>query len=239
MKNKIALNFDYTLAHKNWGLIDEDEPFELFYEGHITKLFSPTYPKSIGMFELMVYEIGKAKKLNQFDPMIEMMHDLSREFTSRFTNLSKLFNDVDLDFKGKDKIIFLKNVIIHPDYRGQNILDELIKSIYITHYSKNSLFLLNSFPLQVIEDEFVYYNTEFFIDILDGNNNNRNVTVGEYFKLNDLPQEYDEIIDYKLFGRMQNLNFTKFGDTSYFYLKDEKDVLKLFKKGDLTTIFKK
>lgn len=239
MKNKIALNFEYSLSHKNWGLVDEDEPFELFYEGHITKLFSPTYPKSVGMFELMIYELDKAKKQDQLDPMIEMMHDLSRDFNSRFTNFNKLIDDIDLEFKEKDKIIFLKNVIIHPDYRGQKIMDELIKSIYITHYSKNSLFLLNSFPLQVIHDELINYTNEYYIDILDGNNNSNNVTVGKYFKLNELPTEYDEIIDYKLFGRMQKLNFTKFGDTSYFYLKDEKDLLKLFKKGDLTTIFKK
>ncbi len=237
-KDKIALNFEYSLSHKNWGLVDEDEPFELFYEGHITKLFEPTYPKSIGMFELMIYEFDKARQLDQFEPMLEMMNDLSKDIKSRFTNISKLINDIDLDFKDKDKIIFLKNVIIHPDYRGQNVLDELIKSIYITHYSKNSLFLLNSFPLQVIEDELSYYNNNYFIDVLD-DNNSKNVTVGEYFKLNNLPKEYDEIIDYKLFGRMQKLNFAKFENTSYFYLKEEKDILKLFKKQGLTTIFKK
>ncbi len=225
---KDKLSFEYNLIHKNWGFVDEDVPFELFYEGQINILYSPDYPKTIGVFELMVYELDKAKKFNQFDNMIEMMNDLSNEHNSRFNNLSKVIDDYDLDVKGKEKVIFLKNVIIHPDYRGKKVLDELIKSIYITHYNKNSLFLLNSFPIQVITDELDFYCNDYSINILDGHNNNHKVMIGDYFKLKDLPMEYDEEIDYKLFARMQKLNFTKFEDTSYFYLKNEEEMLKLF-----------
>jgi hypothetical protein len=121
MKNpyKGHLSFEYNLNHKNWGFIDDDEPFEHFYEGNITTLFSPDYPKTIGVFELVVYELDKAKRFNQLDTLIETISDLSNDHTSRFTNINKVINDHYLDFKSADKVIYLKNVIIHPDYRGK------------------------------------------------------------------------------------------------------------------------
>lgn len=232
MKNtfKGKLSFEYNLNHKNWGFIDDDEPFEQFYEGNITALFSPDYPKTIGVFELVVYELDKAKRFNQFNTLIETISDLSNDYTSRFTNINKVINDHYLDFKGSEKVIYLKNVIIHPDYRGSNVLDELIKSIYITHYNKNSLYLVNSFPIQVVKEELEYYFDDFYMDIIDGHSGHTtNVKVGDYFKLKDLPQDYDEMIDYKLFARMQKLNFKKFDNTHYFYLEKEEDIMKLFK----------
>lgn len=226
------LSFEYAINHKNWGFIDSDEPFELFYEGQITTLFSPDYPKTIGMFELMIYEFDKAKKFNQFDSMIEMISELSHEHNSRFTNFNKLINNHYLEFKDADRVIFLKNVIIHPDNRGKDVLDELIKNIYLTHYTKNSLFLLNSFPAQHIEDELEYFYDDYTIEIVDGHNNKSKVLIGDYFKLKELPKIYDEEIDYKLFARMQKLNFKKFEDTHYFYLDNDVDILPLFKRNE-------
>lgn len=225
---KDLLNFNYELSHFVSGLVDPDEAHEMFYEGFIKQLKSPTHPKTIGMFELLVYDIKKAKEFNQFDHMISILRDLSIETHSRFSKIHKLIDDYDLDFKNKERILYLKNVIIHPDCRKQGIFKELIKSIYLTHYTNDCLFIVNSSPLQNIRDEFDFHMMEYVIDVKNGDGSTSQLTTGNYFNLHELP-EADEGYDYKLYAKMQSLNLTQFESTNFFYVDSEKDISKLFK----------
>lgn len=229
MNLKENLDFNYDINHKVYGVVDADEAHELFYEGTISKLFQPSFPKTIGMFELMIYDLEKAKEFNQFDKIIEIIADLSCEYDSRFTNLDKLVNDHDLDFQNKDRIIFLKNCVIHPDWRGKGVLDELLKSIYLTHYTRNSMLIVNTSPIQNMRDELEFFMTDYSIDVNDGLGNNSNIMLGKYFELDKLPEE-DEGHDYKLYARMLKLNLKQFEDTNFFYQNSKKEYLKLFNK---------
>ena len=114
------LNFNYELSHFVNGLVDLDEAHQMFYEGFVIQLKSPTYPKTIGMFELLVYDFEKAKKFNEFDNMIEIFRELSIEGHSRFSKIHKLIDDYDLGFMDKERILFIKNVIIHPEHRKKS-----------------------------------------------------------------------------------------------------------------------
>lgn len=230
MVNLKRLNFSYKISHFVHGLVDPDEAYEQFYEGTISQVKLPKHPKTIGMFELYVYDIRKAKMFDEYDNMLEIIKDLSLEGDSRFSNIHKIVDDYDIDFENKERILFLKNVIIHPDARKQGVLKELIKSIYQTHYITNTLFLVNSSPLQNIRDEFDFNMTEYFIKIKNGDGSVSNVTTGKYFNLHELPEE-NEGYNYKLYAKMLSLNLTQYEDTNFFYYNNEKDILKLFKKN--------
>lgn len=222
------LSFEYDLHHKVYGTAIPLETYEQFYEGFISKVFEPTYPATIGIFELMVYDLDKAKNFGHLVELMEIIDDSANELDDRFMNINKLMNNYDLDIKSKDKILFLKNVIIEPKWRGKGILVELIKSIYITQFTKNSILIVNSSPLQNIREELDFYKNECVIDAHDGYGKVNEVSISELFKLDKLP-DVDEGHDYKLYAKMLKLNFKQFEDTDFFYIDNEDDFLKIFK----------
>jgi hypothetical protein len=230
------LDFNYDINHKVHGLLDEEEAFEMFHEGFITKLFEPDHPKTIGVFEIMVYDLHKAKKLGKFANIMKMMGELSEDYGSRFTRINELIEDYDLNFKEKDRIVFLKNCIILPEYRGKGILDELIKSIYITHFTRNTLFICNTIPIQDLEEELDFHMHDYEIDIVN-DGNDISVMSGNYFKLNKLP-ESDEINEYKLYAKMLKLNLKQFKDSHFFYQDNDEGFLKIFKNEKTSNIKK-
>lgn len=221
------VDFTYNLNHKLNGITFKEEKNEIEYEGYINKMFEPTYPKTIGYFELVIYNLNKSKKFNESDGLLELIEELSDGFSSRYLNINKLVNDYDLDFKNKDRIIFLKNCVIHPDWRDKGLYKELIKSIYLTQFIDNSLFIVNSSPIQN-DDDFNIYFKEFPIDITDGKGNIIPTSLGEYFHLDKLPKP-DEMNDYKLYAKMLKLNLNQFENANYFYQDDENKLLDLFK----------
>lgn len=79
MVNLKRLNFSYKISHFVHGLVDPDEAYEQFYEGTISQVKLPKHPKTIGMFELYVYDIRKAKMFDEYDNMLEIIKDLSLE----------------------------------------------------------------------------------------------------------------------------------------------------------------
>jgi len=85
------LDFNYDINHKVHGLIGDDEAHELFYEGFITKIFEPEHPKTIGSFEVMVYDLHKAKKLNKYEDIIQMIKELSDD--DRIIEIAKMLSD--------------------------------------------------------------------------------------------------------------------------------------------------
>lgn len=225
---KSLLNFEYGLNHKVEGFIDKDEAHELIYEGYISKLFEPTYPKTIGIFDLYIFDLEKSRDFNLIDKTLEAIKDYSDEIMGKFANFYKFIEDDNIDFMEKDRVIFLSNCILLPEYRGKDVITELIKSIYLTHFTKNSLFIINATPLQNMSDELDMHLTEVPIDATDGNGESVHTISGEYFNLKNLPSP-DEEYDFKFFAKMLKLNFKKFGETNYFYQDSKKEIEKIFK----------
>lgn len=225
---KKSLDFEYNINHKVYGYSDSDEAHELIYEGQITKLFEPHYPKTIGIFELYIYDIQKSKDFELIDKTLEIIKDYSSEISGKFTNIYKFVEDQNINFLEKDRVIILTSCILLPDYRGRDVISELIKSIYLTHFTNNSLFIVNANPIQNIHSELDTHLYEYPIEISDGNGNYKLEISGNYFKLDSLP-EMDEAYEYKLFAKMLKLGFKKFGDTSYFYHDSKNDIKKIFK----------
>lgn len=215
------LTFQYDLKHKNYGMIHVDEPFDMVYDGTITKLRSDTggYPETIGIFILNVFNLGNAKLFDTKEHLLDTIkYRCSLEEDAGF-GMRELIDDEDFGFKEKDKIIFLKSVIIHPRYRKKGVFEELVKSIYITHHSPNSLFILAGRPLQSIkgELEFMSESTWDVWEHKDAKYNEKvEINVGEYFELNTLPSD-DEMNEYKLFAKFQAMKMKQFKNTPFFY----------------------
>lgn len=230
-KNELLkkLNFEYNLNHKVYGFLDEDEAHELIYEGVISKLLEPTYPQTVGIFDLYVFDIEKSKDLNRFEDLVETIKDYSNENNCKFTNFDKIIFDEELNCFEYDRIIFLSGCVFHPNYRGKGILKELIKSVYLTHFTKNSLFILNATPIQNLKFDYSMLLEEYPIEVCEGTTDLKFVDAGKYFKINELPEE-DEEYEYKLYAKMLNMNFEQFYNTGFFYQNSKENLLKLFKK---------
>lgn len=215
------LSFHYDLIHKNFGMIDADEPFDLFYDGTITKLRSESggYPETIGIFFLNVLNIGNARMFNAHDSLLDSFKDRACLLEDAGFGLGALIDDANIDFQHKDKIIFLKSVIVHPKYRKMGVFEELIKSIYMSFNSPNSLFIVAGKPLQSIDGELDFM-SELIWDVWEHDHSlykeKTAINVGNYFKLDSLPAN-DEMNEYKIFAKLQGMNMKKYGDTPFFY----------------------
>lgn len=228
MINKNYINFKYELSHFVNGLVDPDETYDQFYEGMMLKIDLDKKPKTIGMFELHTYDLKKSKMFNSYDEVLEILEELSYDKNSRFHKLTELIKDYgEMSIFNLDKVLFLKSVIIHPDYRGQGIFKELIKSIYLTQYNKGSLFIINSAPIQNVSDEFDFHMKQYYINVKNDDGTISNLTTGNYFDLHTLPSA-DEGYNYKLYAKMQSLNLTQFEDSELFYFMDEKSIIENF-----------
>lgn len=215
------LSFHYDLKHKNFGMLGSDEPFDLFYDGTITKLRTESggYPETIGIFFLNVLNIGNAKMFNAHEHLIESFRDRATMLEDAGFGVDALVDDKDLNFENKDKIIFLKSVLVHPKHRKKGVFEELIKSIFMTFNSPNSLFIVAGRPLQSIKGELTFM-SELTWDVWEHDHSlfreKTEINVGNYFKLDTLPTD-DEINDYKLFAKFQSMNMKQYEDTPFFY----------------------
>lgn len=233
-KVKSLLNFEYEGIYRAQPSITEYDIFELYYEGKITKIFEPDYPINIGLFDLDILNLRGARKFNCYHELLDNTINDEDHFDGSYEDAVYGIESARIDLDKYDRVVFLKNLILLPKYRKHDILPELIKSIYLSHYTYKTLFMVSARPVQSLKDKIESYYSDYFIHVPvdgyvkdDGTIPEREtVNVGEYYELNKLPEE-DEGHYYKLFAKLQKLNLKQMADTPLFYFQTENDILKM------------
>lgn len=238
---KSLINFEYSGTHRAQPSVGYDDIFEQFYEGKISKIFEPDYPINIGIFDLDILNLRSAKIFQQYDELLS--NTLKSDFDSTYEGSYDAIVNSGINIDSIDRVVCLKNVIIHPKFRGRDILPELLKSIYLAHYTKNTLLMLCAKPIQSLNDDFLYFYRDYQIYIsVNGRITNtgempikQDISVGEYYSLDKLPEE-DEGHYYKLYAKALKLNMSQMQDTPFFYYETENDILEMIELNKINPI---
>ena len=237
LKFLTTLNFNYEFKHSNFGLFAPNELFIMYNQGYImkTRIEENKYPKLVGLFDLEIHNFQMAENYNTKEYLINSLIESNINYIDRNKDIVELSKNIDLS--KISKFLFLKNLIIHPDFRGKGITQELIKNIFFTHYIDNTIIVCNAIPLQHNKNEESLYLTDdnYIITVnndIEYNSKNKNLIIEEnhsakkYFKINNLiNNNFDqEISEYKLFNLLTSMNFERVETTNYFYLKEKEKI---------------
>jgi hypothetical protein len=241
---KSLLNYEYDGRFRAQPSVSEDDIFELRYDGKITKLFEPDFPINIGYFEMDVLNLRGARRFGKFDSLIDNTIRDEDHIDGTYVEANHAIEAENVNLDNVDRIVFLKNVIVHPNYRGKDILPELIKSVYLTHYTRNTLFMALAKPIQSIPNKVEEMCSDYYDWLqVDGNKKStgeiadrEKVNIGKYYKLDTLPEE-DEGHYYKLYAKLTKLNMSQMGNTSFFCYKTENDILEMIELNKFKPIF--
>jgi hypothetical protein len=223
-----SLSFCYEHIHKTVGMFSSDEPFYNVYAGEISRIRTESglYPETIAYFELIILQTEKAKQFGALDDLIEILDEESQEVTSHVYNFKKYIVNHP-KFDESDKVVFLRNLMILPEHRKSGVFEELIKSIFISHCSEKTFFVVNSKPIQSCLDDYDFHMNDNPMEVYGDLPTNPALKVeylvGEYYGLDTLPPD-DEENDFKLFARLMDLRMKKIKDSYYFYYEDFQDV---------------
>lgn len=222
MKNNLwkKLTFRTTSYRKNYDLEFLNDNFITEHEGVISeiRLAEKKPPFIIGEYSISIwnFELANIFNVNLFPIFAQYEYEMAYE------EILRAIDQNLLNLKSVDKLIVLKNLIIHPDYRKKGVTDEFVEFLYRDYYlgGNNKMVVLVK-PLQDNFVDFDYYTTKkpnFKIRELSGEEfSYKNISPQKYFAINDLTKKEDsEYNEYKLFAVASRCGFRRIGETCVF-----------------------
>jgi len=213
MKNEIA--FETQGYRKNFDLLKNDNIISE-YVGRISKLnideLKP--PFKIGEYIFSVWDLSLAKLLNI--NVLKLMK--TYKIRNAYNELHGLISNKDLDIKKYRKIVVIHSLIVHPDYRKNEIVEEFIEFIYRDYYADDIAVIVLAKPLQHNKFEFDFYSKQTIRSYKQLDDNDYDlISVKEYYSLDKLINEYkDETIMYKLYAVAVKCGFNRINESNLF-----------------------
>jgi|ERR1035437_492361 hypothetical protein len=228
------ITFKTISYHKNFDLVNDDESLITEYCGTISLIRLAEYkpPLLMGEFELSTWNFKLGRKFNaNIDKLIKSHKN---EFI--YTELMNVIKNGNIDVNNFNKIVFVNNIILRPEFRKNGLTEELVELLYREHYATDNAIIALVMPLQNNPTDKEYYFEKKIVEIKLSLQNNREiefVSSIKYYCLNDLLEKKDvETNEYKLFSVAAKCGFTRIGESYLFQYSPEKTIQRMIEKRE-------
>lgn len=214
------LTFKTSSYRKNYDLEFLNDNFITEHEGIISeiRLTERKPPFIIGEFSISTWNFHLARILGvNLIPIFAQY-----EYENAYEEVLTVIDTDILNVKDIDKLIVVKNLIIHPEYRKKGVTEEFVEYLYRDHYiyGNNKLVALVK-PLQDNFVDYDYYTREKgnirIREMLGEDAAYRDVTAKKYFAINKLTEKKDtEFNEYKIFAVASRCGFVRLGESHIF-----------------------
>jgi hypothetical protein len=228
------ITFKTISYHKNFDLVNDDESLITEYCGTISLIRLAEYkpPLLMGEFELSTWNIELGNKFNANINKLIKCHKIDIVYSE----LMNVIKKGDIDVNKFNKIVFVNNVILRPEFRKFGLTEELVELLYREHYVNGGTIIALVMPLQNNPIDTEYYFKEKIVEIrpsLQNYNEIELIPSVEYYCLNDLLEKKDtEKNEYKLFSVAARCGFTRIGESYLFQYSPEKTIERMIEKRD-------
>ena len=226
------ITFKTISYHKNFDLVNDDESLITEYCGTISLIRLAEYkpPLLMGEFELSTWNFKLGRKFNaNIDKLIKSHKN---EFI--YTELMNVIKNENIDVNNFNKIVFINDVVLRPEFRKLGLTEELVELLYREHYANDNAIIALVMPLQNNPTDKEYYFKEKFVELrlsLQNYNEIEVISSVEYYCLKDLLEKKDaEINEYKLFSVATKCGFTRIGESYLFQYSPEKTIQRMIEK---------
>ncbi len=226
------VTFKTTSYHRNFDLINDNENIITEYEGNISEVRISEHKPPILMgeylFSIWNLELGKMFNVD----LNELLN--SYHFESIYYEFLLLLKNKLIDISKYQKIMFISNLILKPDYRKHEISEEFIEFIYRDFYGKDTAIIALVKPIQNNVIDFDFYMNHRNVEIFQSIHKKDGVNIvsgKEYYLLNDLLKKDDnEMNEYKLFSLAVRLGFSRISDSHLFLYAPDATTKRMFEK---------
>ena len=228
------ITFKTISYHKNFDLVNDDESLITEYCGTISLIRLAEYkpPLLMGEFELSTWNIKLGNKFNANINKLIKKHKIE----VIYTELMKVIENKDIDINKFNKIVFVNNFILRPEFRKFGLTEELVELLYREHYASGGTIIALVMPLQDNPTDKEYYFEEKFVELrpsLQNYNEIELIQSVEYYCLKDLLDKKDtETNEYKLFSVAAKCGFTRIGESYLFQYSPEKTIERMIEKRE-------
>ena len=212
------LSFNNKLYKTNYDLIIPNDNIITESDGTIYKLRikEKKPPLFVGEYNLSIWNLKLGYLLNA--DIQEMIKKFSQE--ESYLELNNIINDKSFDINNYNKLIIIHSVVIKKEYRKNDVLNELIESIYREYNDDKTAILMYVKPIQYNKLEF-----ELFSKIKEYDSNDDihlKISGKEYYSLNELETDTDaELNELKLFQRVHDCGFDRIENSKLFILSED------------------
>ena len=226
------ITFKTISYHKNFDLVNDDESLITEYCGTISLIRLAEYkpPLLMGEFELSTWNIKLGNKFNANINKLIKKHKIE----VIYTELMNVIKNENIDVNNFNKIVFINDVVLRPEFRKLGLTEELVELLYREHYANDNAIIALVMPLQNNPTDKEYYFKEKFVELrlsLQNYNEIEVISSVEYYCLNDLLEKKDaEINEYKLFSVAAKCGFTRIGESYLFQYSPEKTIQRMIEK---------
>jgi len=228
------ITFKTISYHKNFDLVNDDESLITEYCGTISLIRLAEYkpPLLMGEFELSTWNIELGNKFNANINKLIKTH--KNEII--YNELIKVIENKDININKFNKIVFINNLILRPEFRKFGLTEELVELLYREHYANGNTIIALVMPLQNNPIDTEYYFKQKIVEIklsLQNYNEIEFIPSVEYYCLNDLLEKKDtEKNEYKLFSVAAKCGFTRIGESHLFQYSPEKTIERMIEKRE-------
>ena len=228
------ITFKTICYHKNFDLVNDDESLITEYCGTISLIRLAEYkpPLLMGEFELSTWNIKLGYK---FDANInKLIKNHKNEFI--YKELLNVIKNGDIDINNFNKIVFVNNIVLRPEFRKYGLTEELVELLYREHYATDNTIIALVIPLQNNPIDKEYYFEDKIVELrpsLQNYNEIELIPSVEYYRLKDLLEKKDtETNEYKLFSVAAKCGFTRIGESYLFQYSPDKTIQRMIEKRE-------
>jgi len=228
------ITFKTICYHKNFDLVNDNESLITEYCGTISQIRLSEYkpPLLLGEFELSSWNIGLG---NKFEVNLnKLIKQHKREDV--YIELMKIIKDNDFDINKYNKIVFVSNLIIRPDFRKFGLTEEFVELLYREYFRDGDAIIALVKPLQDNPIDADHYFNQNIVEThlsLQNYNDIKFIPAVDYYSLNDLLEKKDtEKNEYKLFSVAAKCGFNRIGESHLFTFSPEKAIQRMIEKRE-------
>jgi hypothetical protein len=209
------LAFKTTIYQKNFDLVSAHDNNIIESEGVISKLRIKTReaPIIIGEFSLSMWDIVLSEVTNMD------IRGKIKEYSNNesYVELGDLIDYDEFNCHDYKKILIIHSVILLPEFRNKEVVNEFVESIYRTYAEPTTAILAFVTPIQKNEHFLDYYTSK---KMTAGD---KIVRASDYYDIDGFLDKTDEEKNlYKLYTVAVNCGFNRLGISNLFMLDQMK-----------------
>jgi hypothetical protein len=229
-----GITFKTINYRRNFDLSVENDSIISEHDGYVSliRMNDDLPPITIGEFGLSIWNIELAHQLNV--NLTELLDYHKAECT--YQELSKLSKAI-IDIHRFDKIVFITNFILHPEYRKLGITEEFVEYMLRDFYAKNQPVIALVKPLQDNPIDIDFFMNHNFVEVrhtLKRLHDVEMVSAREYYSITDLFKKDDrEMNEYKLFALAIKCGFKRLNESHLFILSPDNMLQRIKEKKEI------
>jgi GNAT superfamily N-acetyltransferase len=217
---------------KNFDMVSKNDNIITEYNGTISilRIAEQQLPLIVGEYALSVWNIGLSALLGV--DIKELLRVYAIE--TIYEELASIVDDGTLDINKYKKIVLIRTLVLHPEYRKHGITEEFIETIYRDLYSEDIAIIALVMPFQDNPIDADYYLTRKGVRVTKKSifgYEEREIAASDYYSLKELMSKNDcEMNEYKLFSVVTKCGFFRIGDTHLFQFTPENTIERMLSK---------